>query len=451
MRQNRKRGSQWRLLHLLHRVALLPGHWSRTLWSRGTGHLARLAARIRRRRAERLQTTQIKVEAKPQAHGLDLVLVMAVLGLVGLGMVMVYSSSAVFSGARYGSASFFLRRNLVYGALGLVAFYIGWRMDYGIYRRLSYPMLGVSLLLLLALLIPGLGTKVDGATRWFHLGGISLQPSEPAKFALVAYLAHSLTKKRDEMRSFSIGFLPHLCVAGVMGLFVLRQPDLGTAAILGLVTLLLLLVAGTKLSYVMISLLAAAPLAYQLIVGTPWRLRRLLAFLDPWAYRQDAGYQISESLISIGSGGLYGLGLGDGKQKLFFLPAAHTDFIFAIIGEELGLVGMGVVVALLLVIVIGGLRAALRARDLFGSYLAYGITAIFGFQALLHISVVLGLVPTKGITLPLVSYGGSALVSTLFCVGVLLNIAARNPIPVATKLAERPTNRKKQTRVAVVQ
>ena len=380
--------------------------------------------------------------------GVDLVLLGAVLALLGLGTVMVYSSSAVFAGAKYGSSAHFLQRHLIYGGLGLLALYIGWRLDYGFYRRLSYPML-IGTLLLLALVLV-VGTKIDGARRWFHIAGVSFQPSEPAKFALVVYLAHSLSRKRDTMRSFSIGFLPHMCVAGFMGLLVLRQPDLGTAAILGLVLLLLLFVAGTKLSYLVLSLLAAAPVAYHLMVGTPWRLRRLLAYLDPWAYRRDAGYQISESLISIGSGGLHGLGIGDGKQKLFFLPAAHTDFIFAIVGEELGLSGMAVVIGLFLVVVLSGLRAALGARDLFGAYLAYGISATFGLQALLHVSVVLGLVPTKGITLPLVSYGGSALVTVLFCMGVLLNIAARNPEPAEVKLLDRRgNNRKKRTRVAV--
>jgi len=449
MKQNRKRRRRWPSGR---QVAAWFANRASQAWTHTRGLARGVISRLHRRRADRAQTAQIKTEVRAGAPGLDLLLVFAVLVLVGLGLVLVYSSSAVFAGARYGSPFHFFKRHLVYAVIGLVAFYVGWRLDYGLYRRFSYPMLAGALLLLLALLVPGLGTRIDGATRWFHLGGVSLQPSEPAKFALVVYLAHSLTKKRDSMRSFSIGFLPHLCVAGLMGLLVLRQPDLGTAAILALVTLLLLLVAGTKLSYVVISMLAVAPMAYQLIVGTPWRLRRLLAFLDPWAYRQDAGYQISESLISIGSGGLFGLGLGDGKQKLFFLPAAHTDFIYAIVGEELGLVGMGLVAALIVLILWRGMSAALRARDLFGSYLAFGIAGIFGLQALLHISVVLGLVPTKGITLPLVSYGGSALITSLFCMGVLLNIAERHPTPGAVKLLEHrgQSNRKKPTRVAVV-
>ena len=201
--------------------------------------------------------------------------------------------------------------------------------------------------------------------------------------------------------------------------------------------------------------MVCAPIGYQFVVGTPWRLRRFLAFLDPWAYRQDAGYQISESLISIGSGGFFGLGVGDGKQKLFFLPASHTDFLFAIVGEELGFMGLIAVVLLFGVIVARGVSAALGARDLFGTYLALGITSTIGLQALLHMCVVLGLVPTKGITLPLMSFGGSALVTTLFSLGVLLNIAARNPTPARVRLALSRTaeigNRKRAVKIQVAE
>ena len=304
------------------------------------------------------------------------------------------------------------------------------------------------------LLVPGVGRKVDGAVRWFRIAGISVQPSELAKIALVIYLAYSLAKKQYAMRLFSIGFLPHLCVAGLIGALVLKQPDLGTTAILIAVTLLMLFVAGTRVSYIAIALMAAAPLVYHQIVGTPWRLRRVLAFLDPWAYRHDAGYQISESLISVGSGGLTGLGLGAGKQKLFFLPAAHTDFIFAITGEELGLVGILSVVLLFIVLCARGVRAARDARDLFGRYLAFGITTTFALQALLHMGVVLGLVPTKGITLPLFSSGGSSLITNLFAIGLLLNVAARRPEPAKAQAAERRQkrrNRRKAPRVVVAQ
>jgi len=443
--------------HLAVRLRALPGQAWSVLRASGEGLaggaawlLARLGAR-RRARAPAAAAVPVAAEAALAPRGLDLVLVLIIAALLGLGMVMIYSSSAVFAQAKYHAGTYFLRRNLLFAGVGLVALYVGWRIDYHRFQRWTYPMLLAALGLLVALLVPGLGTRIDGATRWFHLGGLSFQPSEPAKFALVVYLAASLSKKQDSVRTFSIGFLPHLCVAGLMCVLVLRQPDLGTAAVLGTTTLLLLFIAGTKLSYIVVAILGSAPIIYQLIVGTPWRMRRLLAFLDPWAYRQDAGYQISESLISIGSGGLHGLGLGDGKQKLFFLPAAHTDFVFAIIGEELGFVGLCAVVVLFLLFIARGVRAATGARELFGAYLAAGLTATYGLQALLHMSVVLGLVPTKGITLPLVSYGGSALASTLFCMGVLLNVAARKEPAVAAVRAERgaPSNRKRSTRVVV--
>jgi len=373
------------------------------------------------------------------------------LALLGLGLVVVYSASAVFAQQSHGSATYFLRRHASYALIGLVALYVGWRIDYRLYQRFAYPLLLAAMGLLVLLLVPGLATRIDGATRWFHIGPLSFQPSELAKFALSVYLARSLTAKQGAVRNFSSGVLPHLAVTGLLCLLILRQPDLGTTAVIGTVALLVLFVAGTKLSYILISMLAAAPIVYQAIVGTPWRMRRLLAFLDPWSHRQDAGYQISESLISIGSGGIHGLGLGDGKQKLFFLPAAHTDFIFAIVGEELGFIGLAATILLFLILIGRGVRAAFGSRDLFGTYLAFGLTSIYGLQALLHISVVLGLVPTKGITLPLVSYGGTALVSALFCVGVLLNIAARNPLPMGAPLGERRAagNRRRVSRVVV--
>lgn len=390
--------------------------------------------------------------ASSEPRGLDIVLLGCVFMLTTLGIVLVYSASAVYAGAKYTDGMFFLKRQIVFAALGMVALYIGWRINYWHYQRFVYPLLGLSFLLLVAVLIPGIGTRIDGATRWFRFGGLSFQPSELAKLTLVIYLAHSLHKKKgDPIKLFTIGFLPHLFVSGVFCALILRQPDLGNTAIIMSVTLLMLLIAGTRLSYVLLAVLTAAPIAYQLIVETPWRLRRLLAFLDPWAYRKDAGYQMSESLISVGSGGLSGLGLGAGKQKLFFLPAAHTDFIFAILAEELGLVGVAITLLVFAVFLLRGLRASWGAPDSFGTHLGFGITAMLSLQGLLHITVVLGLVPTKGITLPFVSYGGSALLFNLLCAGILLNIAARNPrrAPATPRQRTLATNRKRVPRVKV--
>jgi cell division protein FtsW len=364
---------------------------------------------------------------RPSEVGLDRWLVAAVLALTAFGTVMVFSSGAVFAARKYGDATYFLKRELIYAVLGLGAFSLATRIDYSVYRRYAYPLLAFSILTLAAVL--KIGSRAGGAIRWFRLGPLSFQPGELAKLALCVYLASLLARKAEKVRVFSVGFLPPLLVTGLMMGLLLKQPDLGTAAIFGAVALGLLFIAGTRTSYLIVAVLVAAPVGWKFIVSTPFRMRRMLAFLDPWAFRRDVGYQITESLISVGSGGVTGLGLGDGRQKLFFLPEAHTDFILSIVGEELGLLGILFVVTGFSLLVWRGLRAALRARDQFGAYLAFGITAMFGLQALVNIGVVLGSLPTKGLPLPFISYGGTSLVMSLFSAGVLANISARNPEP----------------------
>ena len=364
---------------------------------------------------------------RPSEIGVDRVLCGAVLLLAAFGSVMVFSSGAVFAAKKYGDAFYFLKREMIYAILGLVAFSMALRIDYSVYRRFAYPMLFFSIVLLAAVL--KIGSRAGGAIRWFRLGPLSLQPGELAKFALCVYLATLLARKAEQVRDFSVGFLPPLVVTGVMMGLLLKQPDLGTAVIFGCVALGLLFIAGTRTSYLILAVLVAAPAGWKFIVSTPFRMRRMLAFLDPWAFRRDVGYQITESLISVGSGGATGLGLGDGRQKLFFLPEAHTDFILSIVGEELGLMGIWFVVLTFAILVWRGMRTAWRARDPFGSYLAFGISAMFGLQALVNIGVVLGSLPTKGLPLPFISYGGTSLLVSLFMAGVLGNISARHPEP----------------------
>ncbi len=353
---------------------------------------------------------------------IDLVLLAATLALCVLGIVMVYSASAVSAHSRMGDSAFYLKRQALAFGVGILGMIGVLKIGYRRLAFFAYPVLLLSIALLIAVLIPGVGSMAGGARRWIRLPGFSLQPGEFAKMALVIYLAYSLAKKREKVKIFSIGFLPHCIITAILAVLALVEPDFGTAVTMGLILFALLFAAGAKISYLIGSILLALPLAYHLIASSPYRMKRILAFMDPWTYRRDVGYQIAESLMSIGSGGVTGLGLGDGRQKLFFLPEAHTDFIFSIIGEELGLLGVTMVIALYGVIVWRGSRAVLNSSESFGAYLALGITVFIGSQAVVNMAVVMGMLPTKGLTLPLVSYGGSSLVVCLIAVGLLLSI-----------------------------
>jgi cell division protein FtsW len=350
-------------------------------------------------------------------------LLWAILLLSGLGLVMVYSASAVTARQATGDPFFYLRRQAIAAAIGGAALLFALKMGYRRLQPLAYPLLVLSLCALCAVLVPGLGSSSGGARRWIRLPGAGLQPAELAKLTFVVYLAYSLSKKREKVRIFSIGFLPH-CFVGLvfMGLCLL-EPDFGSAVTLALLLFAMLFAAGARISWLLGSVLAALPVVWLVVARSPYRMRRILAFLDPWAHRHDIGYQVAESLMSVGSGGIWGLGLGDGRQKLFFLPEAHTDFIFSIIGEELGLLGSAAVIALYGIIIWRGLRAAFNASDAFGAYLALGITSLIGFGACENLGVAMGALPTKGLTLPFVSYGGTSLVLSLFAGGILLSIS----------------------------
>lgn len=372
---------------------------------------------------------------EPVRYSVDPVLLGAVLALVALGLVMVYSASAVTAAEKLGNGLYFLERQLIAAGVGLVAMAAAVRLGYRKLARLAFPLLLLSIGLLILVLIPGVGATVGGAKRWLRLPGISVQPAEIAKFTWVVYLAYSLAKKREKVATFSVGFLPHLLLAGLLVGLCMGEPDFGSSVELLVLLFILLFAAGTKLSYLVGSVLLALPMAWAAVAHSPYRWARIKAFLDPWAHRHDIGYQVAQSLISVGSGGLFGVGLGESKQKLFFLPEAHTDFIFSIIGEELGLVGALLTIALYAVVVWRGTRAALRASETFGTYLGLGLTAMLGVQAAVNMSVAMGMLPTKGLTLPFVSYGGCSLVVSMAAAGVLLSLSAasaplRNPGPI---------------------
>jgi cell division protein FtsW len=348
-------------------------------------------------------------------------IVTVTLALVGL--VMVFSASAVVAGNRFQDSGFFLKRQLAWLTFGFLLLHLASRIDYAWWKRLSVPLLGLMTVLLVMVLIPSLGVAAKGARRWLRLGPISIQPAEMVKLVMVIYLAAYLTKKEERLAIFSSGLLPALIVVGLLSGLVLMEPDLGTVVVLGLVMVGLLFLGGARISHLLALGLCAVPVALVLVLGSSYRRQRLMTFLAPWRDASDSGFQITQSFLAFGSGGPFGVGLGEGKQKLFFLPEAHTDFVLALVGEELGLVGTGAIILLFALFVVRGFQIAARARMPFGRYLGMGITLLIGIQALVNACVVTGLLPTKGLTLPFVSYGGSSLVVSMVGVGILLSIS----------------------------
>ncbi len=350
-----------------------------------------------------------------------LLIVTLVLSLVGL--VMVFSASAVVAGNRFQDQSYFLKRQLAWLVLGLALMHVASRIDYAVWRKLATPLLIGSGVLLAIVLVPGIGVMTKGARRWIHVGPLLLQPTEIAKVVIVMYLAAYLAKKGPKVTRFASGFLPPLVVVGGLSALILAQPDLGSVVVIGAVMMTLLFVAGARLGHLLTIVLLALPAVAVLILRSPYRRQRLMTFLTPWKDATDGGFQVTQSFLAFGSGGPFGVGLGEGKQKLFFLPEAHTDFVLALVGEELGLVGTAALMALFALLVLRGFHIAERARMPFGYYLGTGITMLIGVQALINAGVVTGMLPTKGLTLPLVSYGGSSLVVSLVAIGILLSIS----------------------------
>lgn len=357
---------------------------------------------------------------RPSIDGTVLVIT-AILTLVGL--VMVFSASAVVAGNRFHDSIYFLKRQIAWLAFGFFLLHIASHLDYLVWRRLALPILAVTALLLILVLIPSLGVAAKGARRWLRLGPISVQPAEMVKLVVVLYLAAYLANKRERLKEFAAGFLPPMILVGVLSGLVLLQPDFGTVVVIGLVTLAMLFLGGAKLCHLFGLVPIVLPLLALVIWKSPYRAQRLMTFLDPMKDPTGAGFQVNQSFLAFGSGGPFGVGLGEGKQKLFFLPEAHTDFVLALVGEELGLIGTGAIMVLFVILVLKGFQIAGRARDPFGQHLALGITLLIGIQALINAGVATGLLPTKGMTLPFVSYGGSSLLVSLVAIGILLSIS----------------------------
>lgn len=355
----------------------------------------------------------------------DYTLFLTTMLLVGIGLTMVYSSSAILAREKFGDDYLFLKREAFYIGIGFVALLAGKNIPLIWYRRYVYPLLALACVLLFLVHVPGLGFTSRGATRWLNVAGFSFQPTEFAKIALVFFMAYALAKKQDKVKYFGTGFLPPMLISlGIIGLVLLGK-DLGNAALMIATVLALFYVAGARPSYLIAEILLALPAFYLLVASVDYRRRRILAFLDPWEHRREEGFQLIQSFLAFQVGGLMGVGLGEGRQKLFYLPEAHTDFIFSVIAEEVGLLGALIVMGLFVLWIFRAFAISWHAPDHYTRYLALGLTMIIGWLAFFNMAVVMGLLPTKGIPLPFISYGGTSLVMCLFAVGILLNISTQ--------------------------
>jgi cell division protein FtsW len=343
--------------------------------------------------------------------------------LLSAGVVMVYSASAIVAADRFHDPYFFLKKQLFWALLGAGAMLAAARVDYRYLEKLVVPALIVAGVLLVLVLVPPFGQSINGTRRWIRFGVVSFQPAELAKLALVVYLAAFVARRQEQLGDLRRGLLPPLLVAGLFAALVFVQPDLGNCLTLIALTFGLFYLAGSPARYLAWAVAPALPLLAIAIYAAPYRLRRITAFWDPWSDPRGSGFQIIQSWLAFGNGGLLGQGVGGSRQKLFYLPESHTDFIFAIVGEELGFVGATAFVALFAILIWRGLRIGLRTAEPFGAYLALGITLLLATQTLVNLGVVTGLLPTKGLPLPFLSFGGSALLMTMAATGVLLNIS----------------------------
>jgi cell division protein FtsW len=357
---------------------------------------------------------------------MDFVLFASILMLLAIGIVMVYSASSyssAFSKECNYDDMFYLKKQLLWAAIGIVLMFIVVKFDYHKISKYTTILMVISFVLLVVVFK---FKDVNGAKRWIPLGFASVQPSEIAKYVIVLYMAKSIANKGEKMKTFLYGVLPYLLVSGLYAGIILVEPNMSIATVIMMVTLILLLVAGVKWSQMLSLFGVLGGLAGVFIIIEPYRLTRLMSFTNPWAVRKDSGYQLVQSLLALGSGGISGVGLGASRQKMYYIPEPHTDFILAIIGEELGFIGCAIIIILFLIFIWRGIKVALNAKDTYGTLLAIGITSIIAIQAIINIAVVTGSMPVTGVPLPFISYGGSSLVFNMIAVGVLLNISRQS-------------------------
>ncbi len=359
--------------------------------------------------------------------------------MLGFGVVLVYSSSFAVAQQKYGGADFFLARQAIRAIIALVCFVVFINVDYHVWIRLGNLGYAAAILLLLYVLVAPNAQAVKGAKRWISLGFVTFQVSEIARIALVVFLARKLSEAGESIRQWKV-FLRHLMYIGVICGLIILEPDFSTTMLIGIVGISLLFVAGSNFFHLAAVALAGIPVAIYAMLGTSYRFRRVLAFFNPGEYKETVGYQAYQAMIGLGNGGILGQGLGQGQQKYFYLPEPHTDFAFSILGEEIGFVGLLVVLAIFAYIVVRGIRVAMRAPDKEGQVMAFGFTLMVAIYVVLHSSVNTGLVPTTGVPLPLLSYGGMSLVFTMSAIGILLNISSQaQEAPQGRKLKRKRT------------
>jgi cell division protein FtsW len=338
---------------------------------------------------------------------------------------MIYSSSSIYAWNNYGDSLYFLKRHLTYLFIGFILMFTSMALDQEVIRKIAKPVFLASLLLLILSFIPGISREASGAKRWIRIGGFGFQPSELIKLTFILYLADYISRRKNIINNFFYGVFPPLVALGVPAILIVLQPDLGTAVALVSIAFIMLFCAGLNSSYFILAGLTSLPALYLLIFKISYRRARILSFLNPWADPKGSGFQIIQSQIALGSGGWFGQGLGQGKQKLFYLPAAHTDFIFSVIGEEMGIVGASVVTLLFILLIWQMIRMVRFNHDDFFKFLSIGIISLISLQTVINIGVSIGVFPTKGLPLPFISYGGSSLIFDMAAVGLLLN-ASRN-------------------------
>ncbi|WP_367606482.1 putative lipid II flippase FtsW [Legionella sp. W05-934-2] len=370
----------------------------------------------------------------PALSQLDNWLLGVAVTLILLGLIMVCSSAIMVSTSQYHQPFFYLIRQLLFLSIGLVVAKVILHIDSSIWQRYSVPALFTCLFLLLIVLIPGIGKVVNGSRRWLAFGPIGIQVSEIAKLTMVVYMASYLVRQKDKVTSQLSGFINPMIVLGIVSLLLLREPDFGATVVISFTVMSMLFIAGVKFRYYTLFLIVVAFALTMIALSSPYRVARLTAFLDPWADQFNTGYQLTQALIAFGRGGIWGVGLGDSVQKLFYLPESHTDFLFAVLAEELGFAGVMLVVILYCILIMRGIKIAnnaYRQQRLFAAYVAYGLTFWLALQSFINMGVNAGLLPTKGLTLPLLSYGGASLIINCIMIACLLRIDYENKVSAA--------------------